>query len=136
MFDHGSPEREVALVVLQAAVLNRRIFLNAPSGELEPIHWQVLITIALANPLARGPETGETVRGIRSILTLEPHPAWEAIATLRDLRLIRKERHSEDAPDDQVILELTDKGQAAAREFIERAARFLPGWPPDAPTTE
>ena len=35
-----------------------------------------------------------------------------------------------EAEDDPVEFHLSARGWAAAREAIERAGRFLPGWPP------
>jgi hypothetical protein len=62
LFEPGEPAREVALVILEAAALPRRLARSPhwPSG-VSSHEWQVLLVIALGNARA-APEGARTPR--------------------------------------------------------------------------
>jgi hypothetical protein len=69
-FDPGEPAREVALVLLEATALPRRLA-RSPQwpSRLRPRDWQVLLAIALGSARVE-PEGAETPSGIASALAL------------------------------------------------------------------
>ena len=130
--DLGHELREVGLVALQAAVLARRIYLPATRpGELSPEQWQVLLAVALTE----SPEQGRPAASLGSIarlLTLTAEQARDCLAALIDAGHVTTAHDGppEDRAGERLRWTATPRGRAAARGYLERAARFLPGWPP------
>lgn len=130
--DLGPELREVGLVALQAAVLARRIYLPATRpGELSPEQWQVLLAVALTE----SPEQGRPAASLGSIarlLTLTAEQARDCLAALIDAGHVTTAQDGppEDRAGERLRWTATPRGRAAARDYLERAGRFLPGWPP------
>jgi hypothetical protein len=130
--------REVALVALQAAVLTRRIFLPAAeASDLGPEQWQILIAVALNESTADAEPPSAAAEGLAAQLTLDRehvHALLFALYTSGHLTAV-----PDDEPGGQETelprFELTARGHAAVADYLQRAARFLPGWPP-APVHE
>jgi hypothetical protein len=122
--------REVGLVALQAAVLTRRIFLPAAGrGELAPEEAQLLLALALIDtaPASYEPATA-SVESLAVQLTLEREDVHELLfALMTDGLVAAEEEDGEDPP----RFRLSSRGWEAAGACIERAGRFLPGWPPE-----
>jgi hypothetical protein len=128
-------QREVGLVALQAAVLTRRIFLPATRrGDLGPEHWQVLLAIALAGGAAAGEPPSGSAESLAALLSLDRDHVHALLFSLHSGGyLAAVEDDEEDDEDDTVEMprfELSASGRAAVESYIERAARFVPGWPP------
>ena len=128
-----SPElREIGLVALQAAVLARRIYLPATRpGELTPEQWQVLLAVTLIESSARQPPAA-SLGSIARLLTFSAEEARDCLAALIDSGHVTAQR---DAPaggraGERLRWTATPRGWSAARGYLERAGRFLPGWPP------
>ena len=126
--------REVGLVALQAAVLTRRIFLPAVGRhELAPEQWQILLALALIDSAPYEHATA-SVESLANQLTLDREYAHELVfALMSDGLVLGEEEQDEDPP----RLRLSARGWEAVGAYLERARRFLPGWPPkrrlDAP---
>jgi hypothetical protein len=122
--------REVGLVALQAAVLTRRIFLPAAArGELEPEQWQVLLALALIDTAPRPYEPATaSVESLAVQLTLERDDVHELLFVLMSDGLVVAE---EEQGDDPPRFRLSRRGWETADACVERAGRFLPGWPPE-----
>ena len=122
--------REVGLVALQAAVLTRRIFLpEAGPDRLSPEQWQLLLALALIDT-APSPDAHPTasVESLAIQLSLDREYAHELLFAMMSDGLVVAD--DEDA-EDPLRLRLSSRGWDAARAYIERAGRFLPGWPPE-----
>jgi hypothetical protein len=133
-FDPGEPAREVALVLLEATALPRRL---AASHEwpatLQPHDWQVLLAIALGSARV-DPEGARTPRGIASALALDLMDVSDALYSLEHERLASIEVRNTDAPEAEQEWSLTRKGMTAAVEVVAFAGRVI-GWPPAPPST-
>ena len=123
--------REVGLVALQAAVLTRRVYLPASRpGELTPEQWQVLLAVTLIEDSART-RPAASLGSIARLLTLSAEEARDCLAVLIDSGHVTAAREiPADESGERLRWTPTPRGQAAAKEYLERAARFLPGWPP------
>jgi hypothetical protein len=123
-----APIREVGLVALQAAVLTRRIFLPAAGAEdVAPEQWQMILALALTGT-ASYTQPAASVESLAVQLSLDRDHAHELLYDLltRDLVVFA----DEDDPEAPAGFRLSPSGWAAARAYVERASRFLPGWPP------
>lgn len=123
--------REAGLVVLQAAVLSRRVFLPATRPEdLSPEQWQILLAVALVESSEHG-RPATSLGSLARLLTLSPEDARDGLAALIDSGHVSA---STDVPVEDRGGRLrwtpTARGWAAAQGYLERAGRFLPGWPP------
>lgn len=124
--------REAGLVALQAAVLTRRIFLPASRpGELSPEEWQMLLAIALVEESDSG-RPAATLGSLARLLTLTPEAARDTLAALIDSGHVTAAADiaPEDASGGRHRWTTTAAGRAAATGYLDRARRFLPGWPP------
>jgi hypothetical protein len=120
--------RELGLVALQAAVLTRRIFLPPTRRhELAPEAWQILIALALTETASYADEAVTSPESLAAQLSLDRDRAEELLFELIESRHVVVE---DDPDEDDPGFRLSAKGADAAREYIERAGRFLPGWPP------
>jgi hypothetical protein len=132
-FDPGEPAREVALVLLEAAALPRRLPRSrAWPSRLGAHEWQVLLAIALGGARVEPEGAGETPAGIGSTLALDPEEVYEALDSLRRERLASIPFRDPEAPEDEQTWSLTRKGAAAALEVLSFAGRVL-RWPPAPP---
>jgi hypothetical protein len=133
-FDPGEPAREVALVLLEAAALPRRL---AASREwptrLQPPEWQVLLAIALGSAKV-DPEGGQTPSGIASALALDLEEVYDALDSLRHDGLASIEFRDPEARPVEQEWSLTGKGATAAAQIVGFAGRVI-GWPPAPPST-
>jgi hypothetical protein len=123
-FEDESPERDVALVALEAARLSRSIF----SSEVE----QAVLALALAHPRARYSD-GLTPRALGSLLALDNEAALDLMAELVALGLASLDEWAlevEEEPALDTPYALTEQGKARATDVATVAARHLPGWPP------
>lgn len=123
--------REVGLVALQAAVLTRRIYLPASRpGEPSAEQWQVLLALTLIDDSA-GTRPAASLGAIARLLTLTPEDARDCLAALIDSGHVTAARDvaAEDRGE-RLRWTPTPRGRAAAKAYLERAGRFLPGWPP------
>ena len=119
--------REIGLVALQAAVLARRIFTPpARPGELVPEQRQMLMALALIDS-APYQHPIVSVDGLAVQLTLDAEHVRELLFDLLTAGYIQVADEEDDDPPE---FRLSARGWAAAGEAIERASRFLPGWPP------
>jgi hypothetical protein len=119
--------REIGLVALQAAVLARRIFTPpARRGDLVPEQRQMLMALALIDSAPYEHPTA-SVDGLAVQLTLDAEHVRELVFDLLTAGYILVADEQEDDP---AQFHLSARGWAAAAEAIERAGRFLPGWPP------
>ena len=131
--DGGAPPgrdpafREVGLVTLQAAVLARRIF--APPtrrGELRPEQHQILMALALIDSAPyQHPTSSE---GLAKQLTLDRDDVGELLFDLITAGYVEVPPEEDDS--DLAAIRLSARGWTAAHDAVERAGRFLPGWPP------
>lgn len=130
--DLGPELREVGLVALQAAVLSRRIYLPATRpGELTPEQWQALLAVTLIESSGHG-RPAASLGSIARLLTLSAEEARDSLAALIDSGHVTVARDvpDEDRAGERLRWTATPRGWAAARAYLERAGRFLPGWPP------
>ena len=120
-------QRETGLVALQAAVLTRRIFLPATRrSDLGPEQWQILMAIALAEGAADG-----SAESLATQLSLDRDHVHALLFTLHGrgyLAAIDDEQAEQEGEVPRFTL--SAKGRTAIDGYLERAARFLPGWPP------
>jgi len=124
------PRREVALVALQAAVLTRRIFLPAAGRrDLAPEQWQLLLALALIES-AEYEDPATSVESLAHQLTLDREHAHELLFALVTDGLVLVEDEEDEEDEELPQFWLSDEGWDAADAYIERARRFLPGWPP------
>jgi hypothetical protein len=131
-FDPGEPAREVALVLLEAAALPRRLTRSrAWPTRLGTHHWQVLLAIAVGGA-AEPWGVGETPAGIGSALALDLDDVYEVLDSLRREGLASIPFRDPDAQEAQQKWSLTRKGAAAAVEVSSFAGRVL-RWPPAPP---
>lgn len=124
--------REAGLVALQAAVLTRRIFLPATRpAELSPEQWQMLLAVALVDESDHG-RPAATLGSLARLLTLTPEAARDTLAALIDSCHVTAAADIApgDASGGRRRWTTTASGRAAATGYLERARRFLPGWPP------
>ena len=124
--------REAGLVALQAAVLTRRIFLPAiRPAELSPEQWQMLLAVALVDESDHG-RPAATLGSLARLLTLTPEAARDTLAALIDSGHVTAaaDLASGDASGGRRRWMTTASGREAATVYMERARRFLPGWPP------
>jgi DNA-binding MarR family transcriptional regulator len=128
--------RETGLVALQAAVLTRRIFLPAAGrGDLGPEQWQILMAIALAEDAADGEVPSGSAESLAAQLSLDRDRLDASLFALHRAGYITAVEEEQD-PDEEPELPrfaLSGEGRAAVERYLERAARFLPGWPPREP---
>jgi hypothetical protein len=133
-FDPGEPAREVALVLLEATALPRRL---AASREwpvpLQPHDWQVLLAVALGSAQV-DPEGARTPPGIACALALDLEDVYDALGSLERARLASIELRDPDASEAEQEWSLTRKGATAALEVVAFAGRVI-GWPPAPPST-
>ena len=122
--------REVGLVALQAAVLTRRIFLPEAGPErLAPEQWQLLLALALTDTAPSSYEQPTaSVESLAVQLSLDRGYAHELLFALMSDGLVVA---GDEAAEDPLRLRLSSRGWDAAQAYIERAGRFLPGWPPE-----
>jgi hypothetical protein len=86
-FDPCAPAREVALVLLEAAALPRRLEASREwPSTLRRHDWQVLLSIALGSARVDA-EGAATPRGIASALAFDLDDVYEALESLRRRRL-------------------------------------------------
>jgi DNA-binding MarR family transcriptional regulator len=123
--------REVGLVALQAAVLTRRIFLpRAGRHDRAPEQWQILLALALSETASPEHPPG-SVASLATQLSLDGELVQVLLFGLvREGVVVAYDQPEEG---DQVRFGLSPDGWAAARAYVERAGRFLPGWPPERP---
>ena len=121
--------REVGLVALQAAVLTRRIFLPKAGRErLTPEQWQLLLALALIDTApSRYEHPTASVESLAIQLSLDREYTSDLLWELMSDGLVVAD---DEDPADPFRLRLSSRGWEAARAYIERAGRFLPGWPP------
>jgi hypothetical protein len=133
-FDPGGPAREVALVLLEASALPRRL-VGSPGwpSALEPRDWQVLLALALATATV-DPEGTGTPRGIASALAIDLEEVYDALHSLRGERLASIEFHFPDASEAEQEWSLTREGAAAAAEIVTFTGRVI-RWPPAPPSS-
>jgi hypothetical protein len=133
-FDPGEPAREVALVLLEATALPRRLAASREwPATLRPHEWKVLLAIGLGSAEV-DPEGAQTPRGIASALALDLEDVYDALDSLRRERLASIEFRYPDAPEAEQEWSLTRKGTAAAVEVVAFAGRVI-GWPPAPPSS-
>jgi hypothetical protein len=119
--------REVGLVALQAAVLTRRIFLPpARRGDLAPEQWQMLLALSLADT-AVYEHPAASVESLAAQLSLSREDAHLLLFDLLKNELVVAAEDEQES----VAIRLSQHGWDAARAYVERAGRFLPGWPPE-----
>jgi hypothetical protein len=121
-FADGEPARELALVVLYAAALERRAFPAGPGAD------QLLLALALAPCIPAD--------GLASMLALDGDGASALLEELHAARLVEpcdvpEEIASGEIPHDELTWTLTADGREAAVAAVERVARLLPSWPPE-----
>jgi hypothetical protein len=125
--------RQTGLVALQAAVLARRIFgtRGRRRDALDPARTEIVMAIALIDTAPGHERSRTTAESLAVQLSLHR----EAVRELAfDLVRTGHVRPVHDEPDeDPAGFTLTPSGWAAARDAVERAGRFLPGWPPAPP---
>jgi DNA-binding MarR family transcriptional regulator len=126
-------QRETGLVALQAAVLTRRIFLPATRrSDLAPEQWQILMAIALAEGTSDSEIASGSAESLASQLSLDRDHLNASLFLLHSrgyLAVVDDENPEEEEPE-MPRFTLSAKGRAAVDRYLERAARFLPGWPP------
>src|SRR3954453_2753890 len=103
-FDPGEGDREVALVLLEAAALVRRSFPTKEDQPLEPGARQVMLTLAIAGQ--------ESARGLSRALALSLEDVFAALEALRRARAVRQEAFEWEEPAEQQMWELTSKGES------------------------
>jgi DNA-binding MarR family transcriptional regulator len=132
-FDPGEPAREVALILLEATALPRRLAASRPwPTTLRPHEWQVLLAIALGSAQV-APEGAQTPRGIASALALDLEDVYDALDSLRRERLASIEFRDPEVPEAEQEWSLTPKGATAAAQIVGFAGRVI-GWPPAPPS--
>ncbi len=120
--------REIGLVALQAAVLARRIFTPpVRRGDLVPEQRQMLMALALIDSAPYEHPT-VSVEGLAVQLTLDRDDAAELLFDLMTAGYVELAGEEQEA--DSVEFRLSARGWTAAHDGVERAGRFLPGWPP------
>jgi hypothetical protein len=119
---------EIGLVALQAAVLARRIF-TPPTrrGELRPEQHQILMALALIDSAPYQHPTS-SVEGLATQLTLDRDDVGELLFDLMTAGYVEVAVEGEES--DPAAIRLSARGWTAAHDAVERAGRFLPGWPP------
>jgi hypothetical protein len=131
-FDPGEPGRELALVLLEATALPRRLASSREwPSRLRPHEWQVLLAIALGSAYVE-PEGAETPPGIASALALDLEDVYDSLDSLRRERLATIEVRDPEASEAEQQWSLTPKGEAAVLELVSFAGRAL-RWPPAPP---
>jgi hypothetical protein len=126
-------QRETGLIALQAAVLARRIFLPpAQRGDLTPEQWQILMAIALAEGAADGGVPSGSAESLAAQLSIDRDQLHASLFTLHSRGYLTAvdDQQPEEEPE-MPRFALSAKGGAAVDRYLERAARFLPGWPPE-----
>jgi hypothetical protein len=130
-FDPGEPARELALVLLEATALPRRLARSREwPSRLRPHEWQVLLAIALCTAVE--PEGAETPPGIASALALDLEDVFDTLDSLRREQLASIAFHDPEASEAEQQWSLTPKGEAAVLEVVGFVGRVL-GWPPAPP---
>jgi hypothetical protein len=133
-FDPGESAREVALVLLEATALPRRLEGSREwPSTLRPHEGQVLLALALGSA-GVDREGAETPRGIASALSLDLADVYEALDSLQLERLASIELLDPDASEAEQEWSLTRNGAATAVEIVGFAGRVI-GWPPAPPST-
>lgn len=133
-FDPGEPVRELALVLLEATALPRRLARSREwPSKLRPHEWQVLLAIALGSASVE-PEGAETAPGIASALALDLEDVYDTLYSLRRARLASITLRDPEASEAAQQWSLTRKGEAAVLEVVSFAGRVL-GWPPAPPSS-
>jgi hypothetical protein len=133
-FDPGEPAREVALVLLEATALPRRLAASREwPSTLRPHEWQVLLAIGLGSASV-DPEGSQTPRGIAAALALDLEDVYDALGSLRRERLAAIEFRDPEVPEAEEEWLLTRNGADAAARIVGFAGRVI-GWPPAPPTT-
>jgi hypothetical protein len=133
-FDPGEPAREVALVLLEATALPRRLAASREwPSTLPPHEWQVLLAIGLGSAQV-DPEGSHTPWGIAAALKLDLEEVYDALDSLRRERLAAIELRNPEAPEAEQEWSLTREGVTAAVELVSFAGRVI-GWPPAPPST-
>ncbi len=125
--------REVGLVALQASVLSRRIFSTRGRRRdaLDPARTEIVMAMALIDTAPAHDHTRTSVESLAAQLSLHREAVREIVF---DLLRSGHVRAVQDEPDeDPAGFQLTPAGWAVARAAVERAGRFLPGWPPAPP---
>ncbi|HYI19673.1 MAG TPA: hypothetical protein VD836_13255 [Solirubrobacteraceae bacterium] len=118
-------------MALQASVLARRIFdtRGRRRDALDPARTEIVMAIALIETAPRE-LTRTSVESLASQLSLHGEAVRELVFDL--LRSGHVRAVHDEPGEDPAGFQLT-AGWAVARAAVERAGRFLPGWPP-APT--
>jgi hypothetical protein len=133
-FDPGEPAREVALVLLEATALPRRLAASRTwPSTLRPHEWQVLLAIGLGSAQV-DPEASQTPRGIAAALALDIEDVYDALDSLRRERLAAIEFRDPEVPEAEQEWLLTRNGADAAAQIVGFAGRVI-GWPPAPPST-
>jgi len=133
-FDPGEPARELALVLVEAVALPRRLARSREwPSTLGPRDWQVLLAIALGSARVE-PEGAVTPPGIASALALDLEDVYDALDSIRCERLASIAFRDPEAPEAEQEWSLTRKGAATALEVVAVAGRVL-GWPPAPPSS-
>ena len=133
-FDPGEPAREVALVLLEATALPRRLAASREwPATLRPHEWQVLLAIGLGSAQV-DPEGALTPRGIAAALALDIEDVYDALDSLQGKRLAAIEFRDPEVPEAEQEWLLTRNGADVAAEIVGFAGRVI-GWPPAPPST-
>jgi hypothetical protein len=133
-FDRDSVEREVALVVLEAVAVSRRIFESERDPRGLSAHARQ-VTLALAIDGSSGAtDESLTPRGAASLLAISRDEVLDAYAELTSRGLIELGipdlfEYEDPSPLDAGY-RLTTEGIESARAEVARAHRFLTRWPP------
>jgi hypothetical protein len=92
------------------------------------------MTIALTEDIAdQWPPSG-SLDGLTAQLSLDRDQTRAHLFALASRRYLHAVEEPDLEADRLPRYALTDAGRAAVDRFLHRAARFLPGWPPAAPT--
>ncbi len=93
----------------------------------------MLLAVALSESSSRE-RPAATLGSLARLLTLSAEEARDCLATLIDSGHVTAAQDPDIPPDDRAGQRPrwtpTARGWAAARDYLERAGRFLPGWPP------
>ncbi len=124
--------RSIALAVLGAGVLTRRVFDRSTTGSLEPLQTQLLLHLVLGPPDGAGTDPGELFESLVGALACDRDDLRDAVHALRDQQLLvcRSEQ------DDDERISITTAGASRIQRWLRATIPLFGRWPPDNPAAD
>jgi hypothetical protein len=146
--DFGWRDRAIALAAVGAVVTSRSAFAAAGRDGLQPLTMQVLVSLAVGDPLAGTADEYVGTQWVSRALGVDQEVVEEVVRRLVDAHLVtyrgdpvndtEKDVAGEDDDDarDESPVVVTELGVATVDRWLARVKGQFRSWPPDRPDVD